>query len=155
MFVLFYLSYYFLTNSLVSDINECTTNVHNCDVNSFCNNTDGSYNCTCISGYTGNGTSCTGKSSSQMNYQAYASLFRLQAKLGFYCGISNICVELFTCFILILFNNPLLSDINECTTIAHNCDVNAFCNNTDGSHNCTCSSGYAGNGTSCRGKLLS
>ncbi|CAH3192561.1 unnamed protein product, partial [Porites evermanni] len=42
------------------DINECVTNVHNCDVNAFCNNTEGSYNCTCSPGYTGNGTSCNG-----------------------------------------------------------------------------------------------
>ena len=44
----------------LSDINECTTNVHECDANAFCNNTEGSYNCTCSSGYTGNGTSCNG-----------------------------------------------------------------------------------------------
>ena len=46
--------------SLLLDINECTTNAHNCDANTFCNNTGGSYNCTCSPGYTGNGTSCTG-----------------------------------------------------------------------------------------------
>ena len=44
-----------------------------------------------------------------------------------------------------------LSDINECTTNGHNCDANAFCNNTEGSFNCTCSPGYTGNGTSCNG----
>ena len=27
----------------LSDINECTTNVHECDANAFCNNTEGSY----------------------------------------------------------------------------------------------------------------
>ena len=48
-------------NSLLSDINECTANVHNCDANAFCNNTEGSYKCTCSSGYDGNGISCTGK----------------------------------------------------------------------------------------------
>ena len=58
-----------LVFSIFSDINECMTNVHNCDVNAFCNDTDGSYNCTCISGFTGNGTSCTGKSSSQMHFK--------------------------------------------------------------------------------------
>ena len=48
-------------NSLLSDINECTANVHNCDANAFCNNTEGSYKCTCSPGYDGNGISCTGK----------------------------------------------------------------------------------------------
>ena len=45
--------------SLLLDSNECTTNVHNCDPNALCNNTDGSYTCTCAPGYTGNGTACT------------------------------------------------------------------------------------------------
>ena len=44
------------------DINECSTNAHNCDANAFCSNSEGSYNCTCRPGYNGNGTSCTGKS---------------------------------------------------------------------------------------------
>ena len=43
------------------DINECTTDADDCDPNALCIDTDGSFNCTCSSGYTGNGTSCTGK----------------------------------------------------------------------------------------------
>ena len=46
----------------LSDINECTISVDNCDANAFCNNTDGSFDCICSPGYTGSGTSCTGKS---------------------------------------------------------------------------------------------
>ena len=46
----------------LSDINEYTISVDNCDANAFCNNTDGSFDCICSPGYTGNGTSCTGKS---------------------------------------------------------------------------------------------
>ena len=48
--------------SLLLDINECSTNVQNCDANAFCSNCEGSYNCTCRPGYNGNGRSCTGKS---------------------------------------------------------------------------------------------
>ena len=43
-----------------ADINECETGKHHCDSNAFCNNTKGSYNCTCKPGYFGNGFNCTG-----------------------------------------------------------------------------------------------
>ena len=42
-----------------SDINECDNNEHNCHVNANCTDTDGSFLCTCHSGYEGNGTNCT------------------------------------------------------------------------------------------------
>ena len=44
-----------------ADINECETEKHHCDSNAYCNNTKGSYNCTCKPGYTGNGVNCKGK----------------------------------------------------------------------------------------------
>ena len=43
-------------------------------------------------------------------------------------------------------------DIDECASKTDSCDVNAFCNNTVGSHNCTCNRGYSGNGQTCTGK---
>ena len=43
------------------DIDECTTNVHNCDPLAVCSNTVGSFHCTCIAGYKGNGTTCVGE----------------------------------------------------------------------------------------------
>ncbi len=45
-----------------------------------------------------------------------------------------------------------LSDINECTSVGHNCDANADCENTYGSFTCTCIEGYSGDGVSCDGK---
>ena len=42
------------------DIDECANNTDNCDMNAYCNNTVGSYNCTCYPGYSGNGTTCIG-----------------------------------------------------------------------------------------------
>ena len=47
------------------------------------------------------------------------------------------------------------ADIDECTTNIDSCDVHASCNNTIGSHNCTCNSGFYGSGQECLGKLKS
>ena len=43
-------------------------------------------------------------------------------------------------------------DVDDCTEMTDNCDVNAYCNNTVGSFNCTCNFGFTGNGTTCAGK---
>ena len=42
------------------DIDECLSNSRACDVTANCTNTDGSHNCTCKEGYTGDGQSCRG-----------------------------------------------------------------------------------------------
>ena len=42
------------------DINECMTREHNCHEDATCNNTKGSWNCSCNQGYAGNGTNCEG-----------------------------------------------------------------------------------------------
>ena len=38
-----------------------TANTHDCDSNAVCNNTMGSFNCTCNSGYSGDGSACIGQ----------------------------------------------------------------------------------------------
>ena len=42
----------------VLDVNECTNDTHNCDNNASCQNSVGSFNCSCNPGYDGNGTTC-------------------------------------------------------------------------------------------------
>ena len=40
-------------------------------------------------------------------------------------------------------------DVDECAEGSHDCDVNAYCNNTVGSYQCTCKPAYYGNGKNC------
>ncbi|XP_068705690.1 uncharacterized protein [Montipora foliosa] len=41
-------------------------------------------------------------------------------------------------------------DVDECTASSPVCDLNAFCNNSIGSYNCTCKPGYFGDGKTCK-----
>ena len=47
----------------------------------------------------------------------------------------------------------LITDIDECSPTSP-CDVNAMCNNADGTFTCNCNMGYTGNGFTCIGLLL-
>ena len=41
------------------DVDECSNGTSACHNNATCNNTIGTYECTCIYGYTGDGFNCT------------------------------------------------------------------------------------------------
>ena len=43
------------------DIDECTLGTYVCDVNAYCENTIGSYDCICVDGFVENGTFCMSK----------------------------------------------------------------------------------------------
>ena len=53
-------SYIHLHRHLLSDTDECSEGTDNCDANASCTNTLGDYNCTCNTGYEGDGFTCSG-----------------------------------------------------------------------------------------------
>ena len=73
------LSLLLLLINLIWDINECKEGTHNCSSNAVCNNTKGSYNCTCKPGYEGGGNNCTGSFFRNLRSGAPSSLFVLVA----------------------------------------------------------------------------
>ena len=53
-------SYIGLLVYCILDINECLIGNHNCHPDATCSNTNGSFNCNCVHGFSGNGSFCTG-----------------------------------------------------------------------------------------------
>ncbi|XP_066020906.1 uncharacterized protein [Pocillopora verrucosa] len=122
------------------DLNECTDGTHSCDKDAECNNTLGSYKCTCKHGFHGNGTNCTDLDectdethTCDVNAKCNNTLgsYKCKCKHGFHGNGTN------------------CTDLDECSDGTHNCDVNADCNNTLGSYKCSCKDGFRGNGTYC------
>ena len=51
----------FYFSFLSIDVDECSDGTNNCDVNANCTDTIGSFECTCVAGYAGDGVrNCTG-----------------------------------------------------------------------------------------------
>ena len=50
-----------LITVFTADVNECDEGIHNCHENANCSDMVGGFNCTCNSGFTGNGTFCESK----------------------------------------------------------------------------------------------
>lgn len=121
---------------ILLDINECASEDNNeCDSNALCTNTEGSYVCRCIKGYTGDGKNCTGKL--PCSFSLSSTWFT------FY----------FPLILLIYFTNL---DLDECARLESNdCDSSALCTNTEGSYVCRCIKGFEGDGKNCTGKSYS
>lgn len=117
------------------DIDECSTEKR-CHSNATCMNMPGSYQCRCMFGFHGDGTSCLEGDCIDDYCDANERCLSPQESV---CE----CKEGFS-----LDENGDCVDINECSSQS-NCDVNAGCYNSEGSFICECRSGYYGSGIKC------
>ena len=58
------------------------------------------------------------------------------------------------CIIFIVILSFFMTDINECVLGVDQCTTNATCSNTEGSYECSCNTGFTGDGTTCSMLLL-
>ena len=62
-------------DSLAIDTNECYLGIDACDGNATCNNTEGSYECVCNSGFSGTGLSCESKKKAHLSILCLSQIF--------------------------------------------------------------------------------
>ncbi|KRZ91026.1 Fibulin-1 [Trichinella sp. T8] len=146
-----------------SDVNECEENPPPCDVVSqICENTIGSFRCSCMNGFAWNETTnlCVGGIVEEKNFSDIDEclLFRDNCIAGQRC-INTIgswrCIRTMSCGTGYYLDSESDScvDIDECALGTHNCGPGFTCRNTHGSFRCErrfCPSGQQWNSTAKR-----
>ena len=112
-----------------------------------CTNLAGTFNCTCVDGYTGDGVTCADidecalgthacdTSPSPVDGSALATCTNAAGGYTCACTTGGYAGDGFYC-----------ADVNECTLSTHDCHADGTCSNTYGNWSCSCDAGYEGNG---------
>ena len=131
-----------VANEQCEQINECDDETHACNEHATCDDTDGSYTCTCDEGFTthNNGQDVDGVKGCVNINECEAEVLRTT---GHSCDENATCRDntgSYDC----ACNDGWFGDghscenIDECTDGTHECDPNASCTDNDGSYDCTC-----------------
>ena len=62
---------------IITDVDKCNAGTDNCAAEATCTDTDGSYTCTCNTGYAGDGTNCLSK-----NFKGFTVLWNTVSLRG-------------------------------------------------------------------------
>lgn len=124
-----------------ANVNECQLGTDTCDVNATCTDLSVGYQCTCLSGFVGDGRTCRNCAIKNGGCDALTTCSAV--------GKSIVCGACPTGYANTKGDGTLCTEINECTAGTANCDPNATCTNTAGSFSCACPTGWSGNGKSC------
>ncbi|PIK60711.1 putative fibrillin-1 [Apostichopus japonicus] len=135
------------------DEDECMTGEANYSSGvSECLNTVGSYICRCLEGYEDVNGTCQDINECNLELDNCSQLctnmipgFRCECDNSFYLAEDGIsCIDINEC------SNGILTCSNgTCVNETVSCDINGFCENTEGSYICMCNSGYIGTGQDC------
>ncbi|CAG5102437.1 Oidioi.mRNA.OKI2018_I69.chr1.g300.t1.cds [Oikopleura dioica] len=143
------------------DIDECALDIHHCHINADCDNRifpTASYDCTCKTGYRGNGYEC-------FKIECPTTCDPVSQECTFINDpIHNPHIWEPSCICnepgfeqngVDASNNPICDDVDECSTGDHNCDalfttgggpqagnLPLICKNTIGSFSCECPYGF-------------
>ncbi|RDD39045.1 Fibulin-2 [Trichoplax sp. H2] len=128
-----------------NDVNECLYGNHSCLVVSDCLNKNGSDTCNCYTGYTGNGFVYQDISMSVPSVTNVTPMPTVPTMLDLI--IADIKMDILAAGYF--SNGSTCTDIKECSSNGHNCPVDAYCNNNNGSYSCLCNIGYSGDGFIC------
>ncbi|KAJ8029879.1 Fibrillin-1 [Holothuria leucospilota] len=127
------------TTGPCTDIDECTDNSP-CSSDAICTNLDGSFNCSCKDGFSGNGFECSDINECISVTQPHNCALHATCT-NFPGGFNCMCRDGFS------GDGVECTDINECDNDP--CDAYANCDNNNGSYSCDCMSGFTGDGVSC------
>lgn len=116
------------------DIDECATKTANCDLLATCTNTEGSFVCTCKTGFEGNGQNCTDVDECALGTANCHPLATCSNSAGTYSCYCPIGYE---------GNGVTCTDVDECAMSVDHCN-HRTCTNTPGSFECGgCVGGFA------------
>jgi hypothetical protein len=144
------------------DKNECimtqSSADHNCDVAGRCVNTPGSFYCRCVSGFQGDGYTCTDLDDcdpdpcdTDLADPVICRAVGEPTPTGMYncpptsfesLGCEDIGANNYQCRTCPGFDGTTLEDIDECDANMDECSASAVCTNNIGSYECECLQGY-------------